>query len=96
MGQDPYDSADWTGNGPRPAKALLKSKRITKDNADDDEGASVGRPRCKARAAKRGRGTVGGTGQPKVGQDPQDPANRSGDGFRPAKVFPKIGRGISA
>jgi hypothetical protein len=60
-GQDPYDSANQTGNGPRPAKALPKSGRIAEDDADDNEGASVGRPRRKARAAKRGRGTVGGT-----------------------------------
>ncbi len=39
---------------------------------------------------------MGGTGQPKAGQDPQDPADRAGDGFPPAKVPPKIGRGIPA
>jgi hypothetical protein len=61
-GKDQYDLADWTGDRPRPAKALPKSGRITKDDADDDKGVSVGRPRRKARAAKRGQGTVGGTG----------------------------------
>jgi hypothetical protein len=60
-GQDPYDLANQTGDGPRPAKALPKSERIAEDDADDNEGASVGRPRHKARAAKRGRGTVGRT-----------------------------------
>jgi hypothetical protein len=39
---------------------------------------------------------VGGTGQPKAGQDPQDPANRAGNGLRPAKVPPEIGRGVPA
>ncbi len=29
-----------------------------------------------------------------MGQDPQDPADQAGDGFRPAKVPPKIGRGV--
>ncbi len=61
-GQDPYDSADRTGDGPRPAKALPKSGRIAEDDADNDEGASVGHPRREARAAKCGRGTLSGTG----------------------------------
>ncbi len=88
--------ADWTGNGPRPAKARPKSGRIAEDDADANEGASVGRPRRKARAAKRSHGTVGGTGRPKVRQDLQDPADRAGNGFHPAKVPPKIGRSVPA
>ncbi len=95
-GQDPYDLANQTGDGPQPAKALPKSGRVAKDDADNSKGASVGRPCRKARVAKHGRGTVGGTRRPKGGQDPQDPADRAGNGFRPAKVPPKIGRGVLA
>jgi hypothetical protein len=95
-GKNPKNSANWAGNGPRPAKALPKSRRIAEDDSDDDKGASVGHPRCKARAAKCGRGTVGVTGQPKAGQDPHNPANWAGDGLCLANVTPKIGRGVPA
>jgi hypothetical protein len=76
----------------------IKAKAVA-DNWDDDEGESVGRPCRKTRAIKGGRGAVVVTGRPKAGQDPDDPADRAGDGLpegRPAKVPPKSGCGVPA
>jgi hypothetical protein len=61
-GQDPYDPANRAGDGPQPAKAPPKSGHITKDDSEDDKGASVGRPYHKTRAANGGRGVMGMTG----------------------------------
>ncbi len=78
----------------------VKAKAAAKDNSDDDEGASVGRPWMgrdpddpadragdgrKTRAIKGGRGAAVGTGWPKVGQDPDDPADWAGDGLPEAR-----------
>jgi hypothetical protein len=40
----------------------VKDKALAKDDSDNDEGASVGRPRCKAGDATGGHGTVVVTG----------------------------------
>ncbi len=71
-----------------------EAKAVTKDDLDDDEGASVGRPRRKTRAIKGGRVAMVLTGWPKARQDPEDPADRAGNGLPeagPAKVPPESG-----
>ncbi len=60
---------------------------------------SVGRPRCKTRVIKGGRGAVVVTGWPKAGKDLDNPVDRVGDKLPkagPAKVPPKSGRGATA
>jgi hypothetical protein len=78
----------------------VKAEAVAKDDSDDDEGASVGRPltgrdpndpadwagdRRKTRAIKGGRSAVVGTVRPKAGQDLDDPADRAGDGLPKAR-----------
>ncbi len=78
----------------------VEAKAVAKDDLDDDEGVSVGRPWTgrdpdnpadwagngrETRAIKGGRGAVVGTGRPKVGQDPDDPADQAGDGLPEAR-----------
>ncbi len=77
----------------------VKAEAVAKDDSDNNEGASVGRPRRKTRAIKGGHGAVVVIGRPKVGQDPDDPADWAGNWLpeaRPAKVPPKSGRGVPA
>ncbi len=77
----------------------VKAKAVAEDNSDDDKGASVRHPRCETRAIKGGRSAVVVTGQPKAGQDPDNPANWAGNRLPkagPAKVPPKSGRGTTA
>ncbi len=73
----------------------VEAKAVAKDDSDDDEDASVGQPCRKTGAAMGGRGAVVMTGQPKVGQDPDDPADRATEA-RSAKVPPKSGCGVPA
>jgi hypothetical protein len=77
----------------------VKAKAGAKDDSDNNDGASGGRPRCKTRAIKGGCGAAFGTHRPKAGQDPDNPADRAGNGLPetgPAKVPPKSGRGVPA
>jgi hypothetical protein len=68
----------------------VEAKAVAKDDSDDDKCTSVGRPWTgrdpndpadwagdghETRAIKGGRGAAVGTGQPKVGQDLDDPAD---------------------
>jgi hypothetical protein len=72
----------------------VEAEAVAKDDSDNDEGASIGRPwtgrdpddpvdqagdGCKTRAIKSGCGTAVGTSRPKAGQDPDDPADRAGE-----------------
>jgi hypothetical protein len=74
----------------------VEAKAVAKDNSDDDEGASIGRPWTgrdpddpadwagdgrKTRAIKGGCSAAVGTGWPKAGQDPDDLADRAGKGL---------------
>ncbi len=81
-------------------KRNVKAEAVAKDDSDDDEGASVGRPWMgqepddpadwagdgrKTRAIKGGHGAAVRTGRPKAGQDPDDPADWAGDGLPEAR-----------
>jgi hypothetical protein len=78
----------------------IEAEAVAKDDLDDDEGVSVGRPWTgqdpdnpadwagngrKTRAIKGGRGAAVGIGWPKAGQDPDDPADRAGKGLTEAR-----------
>ncbi len=79
-------------------KRDVKAEAVAEDDLDNDEGASVGHLRRKTRAIKGGRGAVAMTGWPKAGQDPDDPADQSGDGLPkagPAKVPLKSEQGAT-
>ncbi len=75
-----------------------EAKVVVKDNSDDN-GASGRGPRRKTRAAKGSRSAVATTGQPKAGQDPNDPADQAGDGLQSTKASPRAtigGQGVPA
>jgi hypothetical protein len=72
-----------------------EAKDVVEDDSDDD-GASGGGPHCETRAAKGSRSAVATTGRPKAGQDPDDPADRAGNGPRSTKASPKSACGVPA
>jgi hypothetical protein len=53
----------------------IEAKAVAKDDLDDNKGMSIRHPRRKTRAIKGSHGAVVMTGQPKAGQDPEDPAD---------------------
>jgi hypothetical protein len=74
----------------------VEAEAVAKDDLDNEEGTSVGRPWTgrdpddpanlagdgrKTRAIKGGRGAAVRTGWSKAGQDPDDPANWAGNGL---------------
>jgi hypothetical protein len=78
----------------------VKANAVTKDDSDDEEGASLGCPWMgqepddpanqagdggKTRAIKGGHGTAVETGRPKAGQDPDNPADWAGNGLPEAR-----------